>query len=1120
MHARISSTTAVRRIVMLICAIVTFLPVTSFAMEIEQLWVANANMVMEGSAMTVDLDGDGDMDVITAAYEHLIAVDGTGEILWRFDSRGRYSTYPAILEREDTSPLIYAGDNSGMLSCLNGAGEVVWQVDTDRVFCSGPALADLDGNGSVELIQGDQVGNVIVRDALTGADVWKTVLKGTLSSPAVGDLDGDGSLETIIATGEGKVVALDVAGNVRWEFAFAESSLDWATNSPVIFGNSQGESCVVTGSQGGRLVCLSATGSVIWERTLRGAIASTISINDMNNDGVAEIFVVTQLGVLYRFDERGGLIWDIDTQGRSLASGAIADLDGDSVKEYILATQQGNLLVFNEQGVVEFNHQFDNRTINVTPVVADIVPDRPGLEFAITGGEAGQIFCFGVSSESRASVSSSDWVTYRGDNRLTGSWFGLTGDAGITMTPENLRWDGLLTGTSVQFHIQNPSGRVLRVDASCTGPDGSRQAAVGRVLGRTGVLEMPVAISAPGVYRFDWSLMDDSGARLVEGTRELTLQPYANDRGAAARALLALQAVVESSSSPTRGMSAAMLREAGIIRLEAATLISLQDATTGSSPGFRAEVDRRTTVLNARAERAIALAEVAVAIDVAAPGSRLIPFEGTTWENRDIDRQLPDQLELPLHVERRAVPGEHEPVSIKIFNASLDTLRVSAKAESQRHGPSVVIHEVLPVPTNVGTIAWDPVSPLGSGKVSVPPLETREVWVDIDLTGVSAGSYTVDVLLKAGREKSRVSIDLDVLSFEMAGFGAMRLCGWATYGDEAVADYLAHGGNVFIAGLPPATVSESDPVQIDLDYTDLDEFLARIEGYDVFLLMNGMPSVGVPEDDDSYVSRLRMYLEQLFAHLETRGISSENVALYPHDEPGGHGWNTVNHYVKWAKLGLEAMPELRFYVNGGGDLPMFEALNEVASVWCPGYYMLIDDKPEMNYLRASNKTLWTYDCGYAYARPIGANTKTINVAGQYRMAAPFGHALGATGIGYWSYNIGESMWNQVTHEYPLVYVDDEKRHTSSRRWEAVREGMEDTRIIIKLRESLNDPTVDESVKTKLRHFLDETLEPFARQSITEVQFGLGRYVLDATNSDATVDAFRQEMLDCVKLVSE
>ena len=209
------------------------------ALDIQQLWVANPDMVMEGAPMVVDLDGDGDAEILTAAYEHIIVVDGLGTELWRFDTRGRYSTCPAILERPAERPLIYAGDNTGLFTCLDGTGKVVWQAETSPIFCASPALADLDGDGSIEVVQGDKSGVVHAFDALTGQSKWTRTIDGECACPAIGDLDGDGLPEIVIATGAGKVFALNSSGNVIWEFAVGGTSQDWATCSPIIFGNSK-----------------------------------------------------------------------------------------------------------------------------------------------------------------------------------------------------------------------------------------------------------------------------------------------------------------------------------------------------------------------------------------------------------------------------------------------------------------------------------------------------------------------------------------------------------------------------------------------------------------------------------------------------------------------------------------------------------------------------------------------------------------------------------------------------------------------------------------------------------------------------------------------------------------
>ncbi len=1089
------------------------------ALEIKSLWQADVDMVLEGAPMVVDLNGDGDAEILTAAYENMIVVDGSGKELWRFDTRGRYSTCPAILERENQLPLIYAGDNKGMFTCLDGSGKIIWQVETSPIFCASPALADLDADGAIEVIQGDKKGMVSVYDALNGKLKWQQKVGGECSSPAIGDLDGDGFLETIIATTAGKIFALSAKGEVQWEFDVGCPSLDWSTSSPVLFQNSTGNVCIAAGSQAGRFFCLDNQGKILWERSTRGAIASTLTVGDLDTDGRADLFVVTQLGVLYRFDESGRVLWDIDTQGRSLACGALFDMDGDGTLEYVLSTQRGNLLVFNRTGEVVFNHQFPSRTINVTPAFGNIVKERPGLEMAITGGEGGLIYCLGIPALTTVPA---QWQTYRGDNRMTAAWFGLSGSEMIQMFPENLNWDQIFTGTEIFFRVENPNAqkKMLKAEASCLRPDGSKQSAVGQMIGQRGLLKLPVTISAPGIYQFKWSVNDPTGNLLVAGSRDLTLQPYLNDQALAKRAVLALEKKMGrlKSDQSKNGLKAALNQELlGIVK-ESATLASLQAATPGSSPEFGEQLNARTTNLNTRSQRALALARITDSIIKNAPKSQIVAFNGLMWENRDVDKQLPSEISIPLKIQRRSVTGEHEPISIKLLNVTLDPVKVNCQLQNKPGTLNATVFEVKPVTTNQNTVAWDPIEPLGDQKVTIPSLETREIWLDLDLTNVAPGNYDLEAVFETGKTKTTVQISLEVLPFQMAGFESMRLCCWASYNEDAVVDLLEHGNTVFTCPLPPVKIKREEPLQLDIDFSALDDFIRPMKGHDVYLLMSGIPDLGVPMEEAAYVPRLAQYLNQVMHYLGARGISNEHVALYPHDEPGGHGWDTVNHYIAFARQGVKAHPGLQFYINGGGDLAMFEALNEIAAIWCPGYFMLPDDTPVRNYLANSGKTFWTYDCGYAYARPIGANTKTINVVAQFRLPALFAHHFGATGIGYWCYNVGPSMWDTIDLEYPLVYKNKDGTHTSSRRWEAVREGIEDTRILISLREKLKDPNVSNATKIRIRHLVEVTLPAIAGQSLHEVILGVARYVIDASNNDSTVDILRREIMDCVALL--
>lgn len=96
------------------------------------------------------------------------------------------------------------------------------QLVNDLQFFGAPAVADIDGDGMPEAIEGSGVYDLRAFD-LNGASPqgWPKFTNGWMvGTPAVGDIDGDGLLEVVATTREGVLFAWhttgDECGNIRW----------------------------------------------------------------------------------------------------------------------------------------------------------------------------------------------------------------------------------------------------------------------------------------------------------------------------------------------------------------------------------------------------------------------------------------------------------------------------------------------------------------------------------------------------------------------------------------------------------------------------------------------------------------------------------------------------------------------------------------------------------------------------------------------------------------------------------------------------------------------------------------------------------------------------------------
>jgi hypothetical protein len=241
---------------------------------------------------------------------------------------------------------------------------------------SSPVLADLDGDGKLEIVIGTTNMNgaspalVVLED--TGAVKWSVTLADPVrSSPAVADISypPDGIPEIIVSTGgdvsqsRGSVVAFgqDRQNNrlvQLWKYdttdAYGSGTPSGNWSSPTVGDvNNDGAMEIVFGSWDRNIYMLDHNGNRLWYYHVADSIWSTAALADLNHDGYLEIIIGTDItggGILpdgYRPTD-GGFVLILDKDGKKLArrqmneaiysSPAVGDVDGDGQLEIFCGT--------------------------------------------------------------------------------------------------------------------------------------------------------------------------------------------------------------------------------------------------------------------------------------------------------------------------------------------------------------------------------------------------------------------------------------------------------------------------------------------------------------------------------------------------------------------------------------------------------------------------------------------------------------------------------------------------------------------------------------------------------------------------------------------------------------
>jgi outer membrane protein assembly factor BamB len=419
-----------------------------------------------------DLDGDGSLEIVVTSPDYaagltprvIVLKDTPGQEppvreLWTYlvpggESAGvdQYSAALADADGDGVLDVLFSA-RDGLLRALRGRdGELIWQFDTGRVMEAGPMVADLDGDGSLEVIQATDCalpdcasgGAIFVLPVLARGNnqpLWSIELpwKADSGEPAIADLDpNDGADRQAIVFGSwGGILTVawqDPSGRVvRNDFDLRrlddsiplDSDKVVVRTSPLIVDWGDGPTAVLgwmPDHDVGTDARLSAIGlradfslGTVTFRPRWTAVQDTwksspalIPLTDAPPLVVAGTGIGTRFGTSFACEEiiggvvarneAGTIAWEVDLRpdGNVRGSSAVADVDGDGQPEVLVPVGCGGDLAAYDgaSGAEEWRFALGSFTF-ASPSVGDLDGDG-ALEIVIASFD-GRVYALGGS---------------------------------------------------------------------------------------------------------------------------------------------------------------------------------------------------------------------------------------------------------------------------------------------------------------------------------------------------------------------------------------------------------------------------------------------------------------------------------------------------------------------------------------------------------------------------------------------------------------------------------------------------------------------------------------------------------------------------------------------------
>jgi len=322
-----------------------------------------SNDGLQASPSALDIDGDGGKEIFFASKGGVVGcLDRLGQMVWRTmlpDSFDYSGPLVADIDGDYRAEIVVGGDN-GMLYCFDDCGQERWHFQGDGPIRGIPAFL-FDARAKKRLIFATFGGGAETAFDPAGKVVWSFNEPGPRkerrSTPAIGLIDADFDLDVVSVTEDFQVIVRDaITGAEKWRWE-GKSSIDQANGIALADFDKRNRLDIVcadgTGQGGTGHVHRLRDGKALWSVDVGGGVVQGPAIGDVDGDQRLEILVCSRSKRLMCLDENGQEEWSFPSETEVITTPAIGDLDADGKTDIVFTSKDRRIYCLTLDGAYD-----------------------------------------------------------------------------------------------------------------------------------------------------------------------------------------------------------------------------------------------------------------------------------------------------------------------------------------------------------------------------------------------------------------------------------------------------------------------------------------------------------------------------------------------------------------------------------------------------------------------------------------------------------------------------------------------------------------------------------------------------------------------------------------------